>query len=260
MVNRRTPPREAGYNLVFLVVLIALMGVATAAMLPDLEQQIQREKEAELIFRGMQYAEGLRVFQQRFGRYPNRLEELVELEPRSMRQLWPDPMVEDGRWGVVLAGGQPGVPGEGEAEPEGEEAIDAQGRVVAGGSAPRSSFRSDRSRQQPTGGPIVGVVSREKGAAVRTFLGEDSYQQWRFTPSILPKPQVIPGTEIVVRASVENLGKPFPRGLQPAGFPGGDPAEDLARGTAPGDPTEPGEPTSLADPTIPRPGGDGSDG
>lgn len=235
MVRHRPRPRpEAGYNLVFLIVLIGLMSVALAAMLPDLKGQIQREKEAELIFRGLQYAEGIRVFQQRFGRYPNTLEELVELEPRSMRQLWPDPMVDNGRWALVLSSGQPTGPGEGG---EGEEEIDEQGRVVAEGSAPRSSFGpSDRSRanQTPQGGPILGVVSRKQGVGLRTFLGEERYEAWRFTPNILPRPQVVPGIDMVVRANVEDLGKPFPRGLQPVGFTTGDPGTDLAQGDAPG--------------------------
>jgi type II secretory pathway pseudopilin PulG len=226
---RQRPSREAGYNLVFLVVLLALLSVAAAAMLPDLATAIQREKEAELIFRGTQYAEGIRVFQARFGRYPNTLRELVEVEPRSMRQLWPDPMMRDGRWGLVLATGQPTQGGNGNGA-EGEAPIDTQGRIVASGAAPKSSFRGAGVAAQPPSGPIIGVVSRKKGVGLRTFLGLESYEQWRFTPDMLPKALVIPGTQIVVRASVEDLGKPFPRGLQPPGFANQD-AADLARGT-----------------------------
>lgn len=237
---RRRPRREAGYNLVFLIILVSLMGVATAAVLPDLGNQIQRQKEAELIFRGMQYAEGIRVFQQRFGRYPNSLDELIELEPRSMRQLWPDPMADDGRWTVLLAAGQPATPGGGADQEEGE-AIDVEGRVVAGGSAPSDSFRAGGATPRPVAGPITGVVSSKKGSGLRSFLGKELYQEWRFTPDILPRPQVIPGTEIVVRAGVEDVGKPFPRGLQPQGFTTGDPAAGLVPGGAPGDPPAAGD-------------------
>jgi len=219
---RRKPPREAGYNLVVLIFLIGTLSVMAAAALPALKMQYQREKEAELVFRGLQYAEGIRVFQLRFGRYPNSLNELVELEPRSMRQLWDEPMMDDGAWGLVFASGagQGGTGGE-----EGEEGESGQGRELGGGAAPTSLFEGDQPRQVTTG-PIIGVVSRKKGAAARLFLGEDNYSDWRFTVNILPKPQLIPGTELVARANVESLGRGFALGLQPKGIPT-DRAEDL---------------------------------
>ena len=105
--SRRGSLAQAGYNLVFLIMLVGLLSVMAAAVLPALKGQIQREKEAELIFRGLQYAEAIRVFQLRFGRYPAVLEELIELQPRSIRQLWADPMTEDGRWALILASGAP---------------------------------------------------------------------------------------------------------------------------------------------------------
>jgi len=50
---------------------------------------IRREKEEELVFRGLQYAEAIRVFQNRFQRPPIRLQELIEVEPRSMAGVSP---------------------------------------------------------------------------------------------------------------------------------------------------------------------------
>ena len=220
--GRRIGERQAGYNLVFLLVFFSLLSVAAAAVLPAIKKQIEREKEAELIFRGLQYAEAIRVFQQRFGRYPNALQELLELEPRSIRQLWADPMTNDGRWALVLAG----RPQQGDGEGEGE-AEDDQGRDLAGASAPEARPRLGAAASQPSpGGPVLGVVSRKKGVATRIFLGKDRYEQWRFTADILPKPVVIPGSEIISGGSVETLGKPFPRGLQPVGIgPQGDAPE-----------------------------------
>ena len=62
-----------GFTLAMCAVLITVMSIAVAAILPRWSTQIQREREAELIFRGLQMAEGIRVFQKRFGRYPVRL-------------------------------------------------------------------------------------------------------------------------------------------------------------------------------------------
>ncbi len=224
--GRSRPRAQAGYNLVFLAVLFSVMSVALAAALPFLEKQIQREKEGELIFRGLQYAEAIRVFQQRFGRYPNTLAELLEVEPRSIRQLWKDPMTADGAWALVLATGA--AQGEGE-EADGEGAL---GRELTGASGVQSSFSPSGAQRgaQLSAGPIQGVVTRKKGKAIRTFLGKTRYEEWRFTVGILPKPQVIPGTEIIVRGSVENLGKPFPFGLQAQALETLGDAEDLAGG------------------------------
>lgn len=233
---RPRPAAQAGYNLVFLIALFTLMSVMLTAALPVISTQIQREREAELIFRGLQYAEGIRVFQQRFGRFPNTLEELIELEPRSIRQLWTDPMTENGRWALVLASSatQPGA-AVGEDEPEdGRSAPSNLGQELGGGSAPTSNFSGPSSAGEITAGPIMGVVTRHQGQSLRTFLGKDSYQEWRFTANILPTPKVVPGTEIVASGSVENLGKPFPRGLTPQGL-AGDGGEGLAGGDAPRD-------------------------
>ena len=53
---------EAGYNMVILVIAITVLNIVVAAMLPLWSTQIQREKEEELVFRGFQYAEAIRVF------------------------------------------------------------------------------------------------------------------------------------------------------------------------------------------------------
>lgn len=95
-------PGEEGYNLVVLTLIVLLMSIALSLALPAWSSQAKREKEQELIFRGLQYAEAVRVFQSRHGRLPTTLEELVEVEPRSIRQLYPEPMSENGKWGLLV--------------------------------------------------------------------------------------------------------------------------------------------------------------
>jgi type II secretory pathway pseudopilin PulG len=80
---------EAGYNLVILLVAVTVLNVLVAAMLPLWSTAIRREKEEELIFRGFQYAEAIRVYRMRHGgNYPIKLEQLIETKPRCIRQLW----------------------------------------------------------------------------------------------------------------------------------------------------------------------------
>ena len=104
-MRRRHPSPEGGYSLVILIVVVSIMTIAVAVVLPLWSSVMQREREEELIFRGLQYAEAIRCFQRRFGRYPIKLEELIEVKPRCARQLYPDPMTEDGSWGLIYAGG-----------------------------------------------------------------------------------------------------------------------------------------------------------
>lgn len=208
--------------MVVLMVAVTILTVFTAAALPMWSHAMKREKEEELIARGWQYAEAIRVFQQRHGRYPTRLQELMEVKPRSIRQLWKDPMTESGEWGLVFQGGptQPGQP---------------QGQVVAGGSGPNGGApngdgeeqeqrgpRAPRPGEQRTVGPIVGVRSLSKEGSIKTFFGEESYDRWQFTVERLTraggKSQVGFGqgrtTPEPFLPKTKWLGRPFRPGLQ----------------------------------------------
>ena len=210
VTQRRTAAGQAGYNLVMLIVLVAVLSVLVAAALPAWSTAIQREKEEELIFRGLQYAEAIRVFQQRFGRPPVRLEELIEVEPRSIRRLWEDPITGKAEWGLVFAGQQQGPQG---GQGAGE---DAQGRELGGGSGPQGVIVPGVTSggDQVTSGPIVGVYSLADGDAVKTFMGKTEYSDWHFTIEVLDLRPVAPGTA---------PGQPAGQGGAAGGFPAGPP-------------------------------------
>ncbi|MEM7351331.1 MAG: hypothetical protein AAF657_11025, partial [Acidobacteriota bacterium] len=53
--------QSAGYNLVVLAVAVTVLNIVAAKALPMWSTMIQRAKEEELIFRGLQYAEAIRV-------------------------------------------------------------------------------------------------------------------------------------------------------------------------------------------------------
>ena len=104
--GRRRPRPQAGFNLLLVITFVTVLNVAVAAAMPRWSQVMQRAREQELIFRGLQYAEAIRVFQARFGRYPVSLEELVEVNPRCIRRLWDDPMHPEGKWALIHAEAQ----------------------------------------------------------------------------------------------------------------------------------------------------------
>ncbi|MBK9087677.1 MAG: type II secretion system protein [Holophagales bacterium] len=188
MVNMAASRRgRGGYTLVALLVAMTVASILIASVLPLASAQAQREREAELIFRGLQYAEGIRIFRRRFGRYPNSLKELLEVKPRSVRKLWKDPMTKDGEWGIITMALTPVTPGGG----------------TKAGLNPATPSPRPTSPPSPFGppggaggsglpgvggaplGPVMGVFSKSTEKGYRLFEGREAYNEWRFTEESL---------------------------------------------------------------------------
>ena len=185
----RTPRQrssEDGYSLVVLVIAVTVLNILVAAMLPLWSTAIKREKEEELIFRGFQYAEAIRVFHQRYQRYPNKLEELLEIKPRSIRQLWKDPMTEDGKWALIFQNqpqgpfqAQPPVDDQGsrqkppakDDQDDGDDDSDDNGRPQLGAGK----------GEVVQVGPIIGVRSKSGEKSMLILFGRERYDEWQFT-------------------------------------------------------------------------------
>ena len=210
--------QEQGYNLVILMVAVTLLSIMLAAVLPVWSTAAQRDREEELIFRGLQYAEAIRLFQQRFGRLPVRLEELIEVEPRCIRRLWEDPITGKRDWRLVRGQVPPGMQPGGVARP-GDDPDGRPGDPDAGEEVDEQNL--------PDGGaglgPIRGVRSRSGDEALKRFFDKDRYSQWLFTVDLLnaapnPAQGVGPqGAATGLRLNARWLGRPFQHGLRPAG-------------------------------------------
>lgn len=96
-----TNGNKRGHLLLVALVLITLMSLFLAMAIRPLRTTSDRMKEQELLYRGTHLAEGIRRFYLTYGRFPIELEELVEREPRLVRQLYKDPMTADGDWTLV---------------------------------------------------------------------------------------------------------------------------------------------------------------
>lgn len=175
-VRRR---RGGGYTLVALLVGMTVASILIAAVLPLASAQAQREKEAELIFRGLQYAEGIRVFRRRFGRYPSSLTELLEVKPRSVRRLWKDPMTKDGEWGIVSMEGTPVA-----APPAGGGTSGRPTPTPTPKPTP-SPFRTPGDGEAGSTGPVMGVYSKSTERGYRLWEGREAYNEWKFTEASL---------------------------------------------------------------------------
>ena len=65
---------ERGYILLTLMLFVALLAVASMAWIEKIDFQIKRDREEELIHRGVQYSRAIRRYVKKFGHYPSRIE------------------------------------------------------------------------------------------------------------------------------------------------------------------------------------------
>jgi type II secretory pathway pseudopilin PulG len=84
---------QRGYILLALMLAVAIAAIALLAVLPKIEQRIQREREEELQHRGTAYMRAIQHYYKKFGRYPTRVEELENTnQQRFLRKRYKDPI------------------------------------------------------------------------------------------------------------------------------------------------------------------------
>jgi len=87
------PRGERGYILIALILFVALLAIAMTAMAPVISQQVKRDREEELIHRGVQYARAIKHYVKKFGRYPTKIEDLENTNNvRFLRKRYKDPI------------------------------------------------------------------------------------------------------------------------------------------------------------------------
>ena len=175
-VSRRL---ERGYTMIAVVIGMAVMAILIAAVAPSVATIMKREREQELIFRGKQYARAILLFQKRYGRFPNELKEMYENRPRTIRQLWKDPMCNCADWQVInlnspdasACSGRGGLPG-GLGGPGSGVNPRPQPTTTPGVFGPSEGTK--------TVGPIIGVRSKVHQEALAEWRGQRFYDEWRF--------------------------------------------------------------------------------
>lgn len=157
-----------------------LVGMSIAAILmtvtvPTWNQAARREKEAELVFRGQQYARAIGLFQRKSGPgvLPPSLDVLVE--QKFLRKKFKDPIT--GQDFDLLAAAQqapgattPGAPG---GPPQ-------RGSGAAGGQGTLLSSTPQQGRSGAVAGGVAGVASKSKAESLRVYNGRTHYNEWQF--------------------------------------------------------------------------------
>ena len=248
---------ERGYAMAALLVSLAVMMVLMAVAMPVWKTQAQREKEAELIFRGEQIARGINLYMRKMGgaSYPPSLDVLVQ--GRFLRKKYKDPMTEHdaslpmnqrGEWDIINAAG--GVPGQGGPAPQQPAGRGRGGAPATGLSAPSSRIGSAQTGSpgpsfggQTGVGGMMGVRSKSKETSFKVYKGTGThYNEWLFLFSTVsnrpgaPGGQAAPGMPGQRGAPIPGMGPGRGRGVNIGPDGGRGP-----RGFGPG-PLQPGTP------------------
>jgi hypothetical protein len=186
---------QSGYALLMVCFLAALMIIATWAVVPDLITQAQREKEEEMIWRGQQYARGVRMFYRKNGRFPQSIEDLTEKKTniRYMRQAYKNPTnPKDGEWRLIYvgpngqlvgslrnralggAGGAQGIP------QGGAIGTPSTGTPSAGAPSTGAPTSGTATGGRIFGGNIIGVGGTVAKPSLKVYQGATNYREWEF--------------------------------------------------------------------------------
>jgi type II secretory pathway pseudopilin PulG len=179
---------DRGYAMAALLVSVGVMLVLMTVAMPVWRHEAQREKEAELVFRGEQYARAVNLYQRKMGpgNFPPNIDLLVQ--QRFLRKKYKDP-ITNGDFQIIPVGGAvPQVPGQ-------QPAGGGRGRGPGGGLQPTGGGFGQPQRgmnpdQLPAGsqfrqgapgaGGIMGVVSKSKDTSILVYHGGTHYNEWTF--------------------------------------------------------------------------------
>ncbi|HUM04164.1 MAG TPA: hypothetical protein VLT90_01810 [Terriglobales bacterium] len=152
---------QRGYILITLMLFFTLLAIAALAALPEITQQLKRDREEELIHRGVQYTRAVQRYYKKFGRYPTRIEELESTNNlRFLRKRYKDPVT--GKDFRLLRLGDPALVGMGFGQGFGQgiQAVaqalqqgNRPGFVAAPGGGVRPAGPGDTALPQVTGLP-----------------------------------------------------------------------------------------------------------
>jgi type II secretory pathway pseudopilin PulG len=194
--------------------MLTVLALFAMAVAPSVQQQMQREREQEAIFRGEQVANAIReyyIYRSRLvgggnpQALPNSMDQLLDGVPvpggsKNRQILRPsaarDPLTIEGEWRYILprsgalldfqqslmfyANNQVLRTNDPQIAPLQQLAVPPI--VPTGTLGGLSGTRDQSSVDEDATGPFVGVASRSKRDSVLTYYGIERHEQWIFTP------------------------------------------------------------------------------
>jgi type II secretory pathway pseudopilin PulG len=177
--------------MVTLLVFLSILVIGLMAAVPVWQTQIQRENEEELIFRGNQYVEAIRRYEQKNpGTFAKDIDDLIKA--RCLRRHFRDPMTADGKWYLITT-----------SQAAGPSPRTGRGSLSVpnprGGTSTFSfAARPGTAGQAGGGGPvslvlvpeevisgvqnmrILGVASKSERESIRVYNDATIYRDWLF--------------------------------------------------------------------------------
>jgi type II secretory pathway pseudopilin PulG len=206
-IGTTTRRGERGSSLVALMALMTFMALMAMAAAPSLQQQVQRQKEEESIYRGEQVADAIRQYVLITGRLPTSMDQLTDGVPIPGRtsklqilraEAAVDPLSSTGEWKMIKS--------------RSPELLDFEKRVRTynNGVIPQGQYNqiavlnqeaanittivndpegdaeekapNDEDSTDNSSGPFVGVTSRARRNSIINYYGIGRYDHWVFTP------------------------------------------------------------------------------
>jgi hypothetical protein len=167
---------------------------------------VQREKEAELVFRGEQYARAVALFRAKNSNaFPPNIDVLVQ--GKYLRKKYLDPITNKD-FDVIGVGAQSPTPGQGQGTGPGRGSGTASGIGSGTGTGQGTSTGRGTSLGQPpsaftstavggvtnnnqngvVSGGIMGVHSKSQETSIRIYKGQTRYDQWNFVFTAANRP------------------------------------------------------------------------
>src|SRR5271170_3353699 len=86
-VGRRCARRsdQGGYAFLLVLFMVVVLLISLTAVVPGVLVNGRREREQDMIWRGEQYKRGIRLYSQKMGKYPTKLEDLIKHQNGTLR-------------------------------------------------------------------------------------------------------------------------------------------------------------------------------
>ncbi len=95
-MRKARPAGSPGYTFPLMLIIVAAMAIGASRLELAQSYRTKRDKEEELLFRGLAYQRALKAYYSKNNRYPRKLKDLADdrdaSKPRFIRQLYKDPM------------------------------------------------------------------------------------------------------------------------------------------------------------------------
>ena len=182
---------QQGYILMALLLATALILIALTAGLPVISTELRRQREDELIHRGVQYTRAIRNYYRKFGTYPLSLDQLEDVNHmRFLRNRYKDPLTgSDFRLlhlGEVQLTFRPITqPGNGTSSQTGNSSGQSGSNSTSNNQSNQllSLSQMGATGTDYGGGPIIGVASTSEKQSFHVFNDKDHYKDWLFVYS-----------------------------------------------------------------------------